>query len=94
MSAMPDMAAMAPDPVSDLVPSDAIVTVHRRTRRRSAEIVPFRQDEDILRSFFAHTVVPTPVYGLTRRMRATLVTLVAVTIGGGFIAAASQLLEI
>ena len=93
MSALPKTAAMALDPVPDPLPSTAMVPAPRRSRRRTAEIVPFRQDEDVLRSFFADTIVTTPSYGLGRRTRATLVALVAVTAGGAFVAAATKLLE-
>jgi hypothetical protein len=93
MPALPH-AESVPDPVPPPPSGQDRVPIRRRTSRPTADIVPFRQEEDVLRSFFAGSVEPTPQYGMTRRTRATLVALGATGAGGAFIAAALQLLPV
>lgn len=90
MSVMPRPDHTSPDaaPITD------VASASRRTRDRTAQIVPFRQDENVLRSFFAGAVEPTANYGLSRSSRTTLVALLAMTVGGAFVFVASQFISI
>ncbi|MDJ0275602.1 hypothetical protein QLH51_02110 [Sphingomonas sp. 2R-10] len=94
MSALPEMEVppSAP-PAVDTPVAPVAAEPSKRRRGRSAQILPFRQDEDVIRSFFADTVAPTPAYGMRGWTRASLITIAAAGAGGAFIAAASQFLE-
>lgn len=94
MSALPEMesprsaASVTSAPVAPVATKPS-----RHSRSRSAQILPFRQDEDVIRSFFADTVAPTPRYGMRGWTRASFITIVAAGAGGAFVAAASQFFE-
>ncbi len=94
MSALPEMEAPGSlPPVTDAPVVASAPKPLKRKRSRSAQILPFRQDEDVIRSFFADTLAPTPRYGMRGWARASLIAIVAAGAGGGFVAAASQFFE-